>query len=194
MNSRHSFMSIMVRAARELTALLCLGVLTPGTSALAATQTQLPDAPSAQAPAKIPPDQLDSLVAPIALYPDPMLSQTLVASTYPLEVIQLKQWMDQHEHLGDKALADAVKKQDWDQRQQWLEIDGFEIGTRESRSIVPTGGQAEYFSSHDVEQIGFGPRDRGQADVPQTRATVTFEQPWSEPAQWLHAAGAAAKQ
>lgn len=38
---------------------------------------------------KIPPDQLHSLVAPIALYPDNLLSQTLVASTYPLEIIQL---------------------------------------------------------------------------------------------------------
>jgi len=37
--------------------------------------------------AKIPPDQLDSLVAPIALYPDPMLAQVLAASTYPLEII-----------------------------------------------------------------------------------------------------------
>ena len=99
---------------------LLVGALMPGTSALAATQTQLPDAPSAQAAAKIPPDQLDSLVAPIALYPDPMLSQTLVASTYPLEVIQLKQWMDQHKDLGDKALADAVKKQDWDPSIQGL--------------------------------------------------------------------------
>ena len=54
---------------------------------------------SAQAPssgdqaAKIPADQLDSLVAPIALYPDPLLAQTLAASTYPLEVIQLQQWL-----------------------------------------------------------------------------------------------------
>jgi hypothetical protein len=53
-------------------------------------------------------------VAPIALYPDPLLSQTLVASTYPLELIQLKQWLDQHKGLKDKALADAVKKEDWD--------------------------------------------------------------------------------
>jgi hypothetical protein len=37
-----------------------------------------------------------------------------VASTYPLEVIQLKQWLDQHKDLKDKALADAVQKQDWD--------------------------------------------------------------------------------
>jgi hypothetical protein len=63
---------------------------------------------------KLPPEQLDSLVAPIALYPDPLLSQTLVASTYPLELIQLKQWLDQHKDLKDKALADAVQKEDWD--------------------------------------------------------------------------------
>ena len=53
-------------------------------------------------------------MAPIALYPDPMLSQTLVASTYPLEIIQLQQWLEKNKGLKDKALADAVKKQDWD--------------------------------------------------------------------------------
>ena len=62
----------------------------------------------------LPPDQLDSLVAPIALYPDPLLSQTLVASTYPLELVQLQQWLGQHKDLKDQALVDAVKKQDWD--------------------------------------------------------------------------------
>jgi hypothetical protein len=48
-------------------------------------------APSAdQAAPKIPDDQLDSLVAPVALYPDPLLAQVLAASTYPLEIIQLQ--------------------------------------------------------------------------------------------------------
>jgi hypothetical protein len=63
---------------------------------------------------KLPPDQLDSLVAPIALYPDPLLAQTLVASTYPLELMQLQQWLGKHKDLKDKALADAVAKQPWD--------------------------------------------------------------------------------
>ena len=63
---------------------------------------------------KLPNDQLDSLVAPIALYPDAMLAQTLAASTYPLEVMQLDQWMDKNKNLKDKALADAVAKQPWD--------------------------------------------------------------------------------
>src|SRR5206468_9768642 len=48
---------------------------------------------------KIPPDQLDSLVAPIALFPDPLLAQTLAASTYPLEIIQLQQWMERNKNL-----------------------------------------------------------------------------------------------
>src|SRR5882724_5379343 len=69
--------------------------------------------PAEQTP-KIPNDQLDSLVAPIALYSDSLLAQTLAASTYPLEVIQLQQWMDQNKNLTGKALADAVTKQPWD--------------------------------------------------------------------------------
>src|SRR5207245_5646814 len=69
---------------------------------------------------KIPSDQLDSLVAPIALYPDPLLAETLAASTYPLEVIQLQQWTDRNKNLKDKALADAVAKQPWDPSVQAL--------------------------------------------------------------------------
>ncbi len=68
----------------------------------------------AEAPVKLPPDQLDSLVAPIALYPDPLLAQVLAASTYPLELVQLYQWLGKHKDLKDKALADAVKKENWD--------------------------------------------------------------------------------
>ena len=64
--------------------------------------------------AKVPPDQLDALVAPIALYPDPLLAQTLAASTYPLEIVQLQQWLQKNPKLKDKALADAVAKQPWD--------------------------------------------------------------------------------
>ena len=65
-------------------AILCVLLILPGPG-LSAQQAQPASAPSPQeAAAKLPPEQLDALVAPIALYPDPMLSQTLVASTYPL--------------------------------------------------------------------------------------------------------------
>jgi hypothetical protein len=76
---------------------------------------QEPSPPTAaEAPKPISADELDSLIAPIALYPDPLLAQVLAASTYPLELIQLQQWLAKHKDLKDKALAEAVKKESWD--------------------------------------------------------------------------------
>src|SRR5215475_3398154 len=66
---------------------------------------------SAQEPELIPNEKLDALVAPIPLYPDPLLAQTLAASTYPLEVIQLHQWIATNKYLKDQALADVVEMQ-----------------------------------------------------------------------------------
>lgn len=101
---------------RGWVALLCTFLVISGATGTYAGQAQPP--PPASAPpaaeTKLPPEQLDSLVAPIALYPDPMLSQVLVASTYPLEIVQLQQWLEQNKGLKDQALADAVAKQDWD--------------------------------------------------------------------------------
>jgi hypothetical protein len=99
------------RRLQRLVAVLCALLIAPGDAILLAQQSGAPAEPAA---AKIPAEQIDSLVAPIALYPDPMLSQTLVASTYPLEVIQLQQWLEKNPGLKDKALADAVAKQGWD--------------------------------------------------------------------------------
>jgi hypothetical protein len=69
---------------------------------------------NAQAAATIPAEQLDSLVAPIALYPDPLLAQVLAASTYPLEIVQLQQWLAQNSGMSGQALSQAVAKQPWD--------------------------------------------------------------------------------
>jgi hypothetical protein len=79
-----------------------------------ATAQQSADTSADQQAAKIPADQLDSLVAPIALYPDPLLSQVLVASTYPLELIQLQQWLGKNKNLTGQALVNEVSKQPWD--------------------------------------------------------------------------------
>src|SRR5467141_3053379 len=102
----------------HLIAVICVVAIVPGDTLaeLPSFQAQSPSASAkAQAPpTKIPPDELDSLVAPIALYPDPLLAQTLAASTYPLEIIQLFQWLGRNSTLKDKALADAVAKQPWD--------------------------------------------------------------------------------
>jgi hypothetical protein len=91
------------------------------TPAPAASAQPQPSPSTTVAGAKIPPEQLDSLVAPIALYPDPLLAQVLAASTYPLEIIQLQQWLKKNQGLKDKALADAVSKQPWDASiNRWL--------------------------------------------------------------------------
>jgi Protein of unknown function (DUF3300) len=98
-----------------LLAICSISLLGPGTDAvLAQEKPKAADSAAAQADAKRPPEQLDALVAPIALYPDPLLAQTLVASTYPLELVQLHQWLAKHPKLKDKALADSVAKQPWD--------------------------------------------------------------------------------
>ena len=65
-------------------------------------------------PKRIPNEQLDALVAPIAFFPDPLLAQTLAASTYPLEVVQLHQWLQKNEDLKGKQLDDAIAAQSWD--------------------------------------------------------------------------------
>jgi hypothetical protein len=115
---RRASNNAIIRIFRELAAILCVVLLVPGNAV--AVQTQQPAAPTQQPAAKIPPDQLDALVAPIALYPDPMLAQTLAASTYPLEIVQLQQWLAKNAGLKDKALADAVAKQPWDPSVQAL--------------------------------------------------------------------------
>jgi hypothetical protein len=95
--------------------MLCVIFLLPGdTLADISFPSQATTSSQPAQATKIPSDQLDSLVAPIALYPDPLLAQTLAASTYPLEIIQLQQWLGQNKNLKDKALADAVAKQPWD--------------------------------------------------------------------------------
>ncbi|HSZ62984.1 MAG TPA: DUF3300 domain-containing protein [Terriglobales bacterium] len=101
--------------ARRFVVFACALALLPGDQNLFAFHSSLQSsAPAEEQAATIPPGELDSLVAPIALYPDPLLSQTLVAATYPLEIIQLQQWLGKNSNLKDQALADAVKKQDWD--------------------------------------------------------------------------------
>src|SRR6476661_2520733 len=89
---------------REVTTLLCLLLLRPAEVRLFAQteQAKNPDQSTQQKAANLSPDQLDSLVAPIALYPDPLLAQTLAASTYPLEIIQLHQWLTKHPNLKEK--------------------------------------------------------------------------------------------
>jgi hypothetical protein len=60
------------------------------------------------------PEQLEALVAPIALYPDELLANILAASTYPLEVVQADRWLKAHKSLKGEELKKEVEKQSWD--------------------------------------------------------------------------------
>ena len=59
-------------------------------------------------------EELDQLLAPIALYPDSILTQILIASTYPLEVVQAERWVKQNKKLKGDAMKGALEKQPWD--------------------------------------------------------------------------------
>lgn len=116
MKSRSHRYIFSAQSLRNAIVMLCAASLVPGSSVTLGQEGQQPvtGTTTNNAVPKIPDEQLNSLVAPIALYPDPLLSQALVASTYPLEVIQLQQWLDRNKTLKGKALADAVQKQGWD--------------------------------------------------------------------------------
>jgi uncharacterized membrane protein YgcG len=72
-------------------------------------------ATAAHAQATQPPsEEIDQLVAPIALYPDPLVAQVLAAATYPVEMVEAWRWKQAHSALQGQALADALDSQPWD--------------------------------------------------------------------------------
>ncbi|MBR1168064.1 DUF3300 domain-containing protein [Bradyrhizobium liaoningense] len=103
--------------------LMALALLMATSVAATAQTTTAPAAPAPQAqPASTPaptaellkPEQLEALVAPIALYPDELLANVLAASTYPLEVVQADRWLKERKSLKGDALKTEVEKQGWD--------------------------------------------------------------------------------
>src|SRR5258708_23134574 len=100
---------------REL-ALICSIAIAPGDILLygQAPQQQAPAAGDQQKQSQsMTPEQVDSLVAPIALYPDPLLAQVLAASTYPLQIVEARRWMRDNSNLKGKARVEGGGKQKW---------------------------------------------------------------------------------
>jgi uncharacterized protein DUF3300 len=93
--------------------LVCALATPPGALAQAPVPAPLPPtALQAGAPA-FNQEQLDQMLAPVALYPDALLAQVLMAATYPLEVVEAARWAQQHRGLT--ALQDALQGQPWDE-------------------------------------------------------------------------------
>ena len=83
-------------------------------------QQQLPPGQAASPQPLLSQPQLETLVAPIALYPDTLLSEILVASTYPLEVVEAEQWLQQNPKLEGRKLMEKAQHQNWDPSVQAL--------------------------------------------------------------------------
>ena len=166
---------------------ILLEVLLLGAGALVWAQEEIvPLPPSAQQSQMQPaaqqvwsPQQLDNLVAPIALYPDPLLSQMLVASTYPLEVVEANQWLQNNKNLSGRELLDAAKEQPWDPSVQALAAvpDALAMLNQDIRWTTDLGNaflaqQADVMSA--VQQMRAQAQDNGRlSSTPQQ--TVTTE-------------------
>jgi Protein of unknown function (DUF3300) len=70
--------------------------------------------PAESAAQSFKPEEIEQVVAPIALYPDSLIAQILMASTYPLEVVEADRWVRQNKSLKGDPLAVALENQDWD--------------------------------------------------------------------------------
>ena len=113
--------NLMYRSARQVLSVICAACLLVVPSSTPVFGQNPTPPPESQQPAQLlAPEQLETLVAPIALYPDPLLGQVLAASTYPLEVVEAQQWLQQNANLHGTDLMNAVKQQNWDPSVQAL--------------------------------------------------------------------------
>src|ERR1700744_1644565 len=101
----------MLRCGRLLLALTILVVTAVGAAAQQPAATPPPSQPDQTL---LKPEQLEALVAPIALYPDALLANMLAAATYPLEVVEADRWIKENKNLRGDALKTAVDKKGWD--------------------------------------------------------------------------------
>jgi len=100
----------IIHQAFEVIIISFLGVLL----ALAPQQAQAQDSSDPEPSGKYSREELAQMLAPIALYPDTLLSQVLMASTYPIEVIEADRWVKKNPELKDETLDDALLAKDWD--------------------------------------------------------------------------------
>jgi hypothetical protein len=108
-------------------------------------------------------EQLDALLAPIALYSDALLAQVLMASTYPLQVVEASRWLDQpgNKDLKGNALAKALEAQNWDPSDAQRDYFG------RSKQNGGTGEYAQRLVSMPGQHDGlYWPADAGEPDSP----------------------------
>jgi hypothetical protein len=170
--------AFVVRAIACIVAFVALVATRP----ILAQAAEPASATATEATPKIPNDQLDSLVAPIALYPDPLLAQILAASTYPLEIAQLEQWLKRNPNLKQDALAKEVAKQPWDSSVQGLAIYP-ELVTRLSENIAWTMDLGNAFLGQQSDVLAAVQRMRAKAQSKGTLKTTEQQTVETEPVE-----------
>jgi len=131
-----------------------------------------------QAAPRLSQQDLSNLVAPIALYPDMLLSEVLAASTYPLELVQASQWMQANPNLHGVDLVNAAKQQPWDPSVQALVAfpDVMSLLTRDVQWTTDLGNaflaqQADVMDA--IQQLRASARANGRLqDTAQQRVVV----------------------
>ena len=124
------------------------------------TQAQAPAPPYAQQT----PEQLQQLVAPIALYPDSLVAQILAASTFPEQVVEADRWVQAHPDLKGDALGKAVDQQPWDPSVKALTAFPSVLGNMDKNlSWTSSLGDAYYNQQQDVMDAVQVMRQRAQA-------------------------------
>ncbi len=97
------------------------------------------------------PQQLQDLVAPIALYPDSLVAQILAASTFPEQIVEADRWVQDHPDLKGEALAQAVNNMPWDPSVKALTAFPSVLGNMDKNlSWTSTLGDAYYNQQQDV--------------------------------------------
>jgi hypothetical protein len=102
----------VIKQSLSLVLSFCL-LLTSAAQAFADEANQAPTSPAVVATPQSP-EQLQQLVAPIALYPDALVAQILAAATYPDQIVEADRWLQQHTGLKGEQLGQEVDKQPWD--------------------------------------------------------------------------------
>ncbi len=107
------------------------------------------------------PEQLQQLVAPVALYPDSLVAQILAASTFPEQVVEADRWVQAHPDLKGDALAQAVDQQPWDPSVKALAAFPSVLGNMDKNlSWTSSLGDAYYNQEQDVMDAVQGMRQR----------------------------------
>jgi uncharacterized membrane protein YgcG len=157
---------------RILAPLLCVAVIwatTPGYPPAAQDAPPTPPPPAAStasAPAytQQTPEQLQQLVAPIALYPDALVAQILAGSTFPEQIVLADRWVQAHPDLKGDALSQAVDQQPWDPSVKALAAFPSVLGNMDKNlGWTSTLGDAYYNQQQDVMQEIQLMRQRAQA-------------------------------